>query len=1365
LLAVSLFTDAGLTTSGLVGSYVNHSLQTYAAQDDWRTSQTISGTRVDANLNFTTATWGNRSAVGVTGGNNADWENFSVQWDGYLQVPQSGTRIATVSDDGSRTWIDLDKDGTFEPSELLDNGWGNVQGATTGQRSAALAAGSCRIRIQYYEVSGDNSFSLAEASYIPAQFVATPTNPKQVVHVLVLNYDPVVPTAQNKLVHQVFGWTDPHRLATDLEGDMEWASGGAVDLQVVGWRDVPDFPAYTDNFRYTPDAYVSAWQTQTGIHSGDVDFYHVAEEQGLAALVNSHAVDEVWCFGPPGLNLWGESWMFGPNSFFINGPSFPEIGGDRAIAGHSFNYERGPDCTIHDLGHRMENNGSRAYNYNWNLANPTTPWDKFTANYLESPAGTYGIGSCHVPANADAHYDYANTRVVQSTANDWLNYPNMTGATSAVSDSTWGFGPSPDYGRDYLVWFFGLMPRANGTTADGRQNNWYKYFYDFNAYEAVTGLPRNEDAFAGAANVKYSGGTSYDFTVTYYDQTHIDASTIDTGDVRVTSPSGVVMTPTTVVANIERATTAGTARTVTYRISSPDGSWDLADNGTYQITVRSNQVRDTSGHYVPSGNIGSFRVAISDPSVLDVNAIVAAGGAAITHSDFDIGTIANVFDGNSASLARSANINPAFIEVAFTAPQTVRGFNLYFFGNTLSWQVETADTQADMDSKTGTYSLTVSPVAVPANQLLSYSLPNPVTARLFKLTCQNIVGDNYVHIGEWQMLGSAVSPESNPPIPTATLADVTSVGSTSQFVNVTYTDDTRVDMTWVGTGDITVTGPNGFSAVPFYYNSSDYTNGTSRTVTYWFIPPGGYWNSADNGVYTVTMQPNRVRDIFRNTASAAVTIGTFQVNSPLPVRHPAADLTELNAAQWSAWADGGTAGASDDTTRKMTGTASVRFDTTGGFDTSLSFPPQYSADWDLTAATNLHFSVYAVNTNDGGFQTAWLRLKDSTGNYADYQASGDPASILNNARNQWRPYTVPLNPTSGWQRTTTGTLHLNHITSIEFHADTWGGGFSLWYDNVGFNVPAVTTYAWTGGGTNDLWSNDANWAGHYAPSPGDNLAFSAGAARTSNVNDYPAGTRFGSISVTGGNYAFQNGVSSSGGVKISSGTVTTSSVVCDSLTIGLLPGNATGSRQSAVGASVAGGQAAEASVAGDTVTKVAVIAEAPVVEGAATTNSIETPAINVSTINHDSAPAAPPAKMFDNPVGALLTSAPMPHSATGNLDYDSGGSSPRVADLRLSVFETHRFEELGDVLTGPVYSETLSATHDEPWLAVKKESPAPTRFAALESVMRHYEDWQFADQSLLDSSNRDRLRIQVEQIQRAVDAILASNYRGNDFPR
>ena len=161
LAEVEVFTDAACNTPGLIGSYVNANLRGYAAQDDWRVSQTISGTRVDETIDFQDTSWGSRAEVGLTGGSDSNWEYFSVQWDGYVQI-DSAVALATRSDDSSRMWIDIDGDGTFESEwpEFVDNHWGTGQSATTGAASPMLEPGVYSIRLQYEEGSGGNIMQL-----------------------------------------------------------------------------------------------------------------------------------------------------------------------------------------------------------------------------------------------------------------------------------------------------------------------------------------------------------------------------------------------------------------------------------------------------------------------------------------------------------------------------------------------------------------------------------------------------------------------------------------------------------------------------------------------------------------------------------------------------------------------------------------------------------------------------------------------------------------------------------------------------------------------------------------------------------------------------------------------------------------------------------------------------------------------------------------------------------------------------------------------------------------------------------------------------------------------------------------------------
>ena len=63
---------------------------------------------------------------------------------------------------------------------------------------------------------------------------------------------------------------------------------------------------------------------------------------------------------------------------------------------------------------------------------------------------------------------------------------------------------------------------------------------------------------------------------------------------------------------------------------------------------------------------------------LDVNRLVAAAAATVTATPGDIGSTGNIFDGDNASLYRTANIDPVVVEVAFTSPKTVREFTLRF---------------------------------------------------------------------------------------------------------------------------------------------------------------------------------------------------------------------------------------------------------------------------------------------------------------------------------------------------------------------------------------------------------------------------------------------------------------------------------------------------------------------------------------------------------------------------------------------------------------------------------------------------------------------------------------------------------------
>ncbi len=160
--ASALFGQVEKVRQGLIGTYFDESLRGVETQEDWRYTQTAAGARVDPILSFVDSDFGDRSRVGITGGTESDWDNFSVQWDGAIEIPAGGARLFTRSDDSSRLWIDINGDGEFDASgpELVSNHWGSPQAARTGPASVRLDQGTYRIRVQYEEGDSANEFQL-----------------------------------------------------------------------------------------------------------------------------------------------------------------------------------------------------------------------------------------------------------------------------------------------------------------------------------------------------------------------------------------------------------------------------------------------------------------------------------------------------------------------------------------------------------------------------------------------------------------------------------------------------------------------------------------------------------------------------------------------------------------------------------------------------------------------------------------------------------------------------------------------------------------------------------------------------------------------------------------------------------------------------------------------------------------------------------------------------------------------------------------------------------------------------------------------------------------------------------------------------
>lgn len=118
--------------------------------------------------------------------------------------------------------------------------------------------------------------------------------------------------------------------------------------------------------------------------------------------------------------------------------------------------------------------------------------------------------------------------------------------------------------------------------------------------------------------------------------------------------------------------------------------------------------------------------------------------------------------------------------------------------------------------------------------------------------------------------------DSAPPVAKVNATDVNTPAASYLF-SVLFSDNFGVDVAGVGTGNILVSGPNGFSQVATFVSVSPGVSGPAFTVTYMITPPGGIWTPAASGAYSIAMLANQIKDNTGNFVSAGV-IGGFNVS-------------------------------------------------------------------------------------------------------------------------------------------------------------------------------------------------------------------------------------------------------------------------------------------------------------------------------------------------------------------------------------------------------------------------------------------------------------------------------------------------------
>jgi hypothetical protein len=224
-------------------------------------------------------------------------------------------------------------------------------------------------------------------------------------------------------------------------------------------------------------------------------------------------------------------------------------------------------------------------------------------------------------------------------------------------------------------------------------------------------------------------------------------------------------------------------------------------------------------------------------------------------------------------------------------------------------------------------------------------------------------------------IGSFAVDIDAPPAVAFAAQNVFQIGGATHAFTVTYADDDGINTSTIDAGDVTVTrNSDGVALVVSGVSVAQSGSGATaaQVVTYTVDAPGGAWDPADNGTYTVALGAGQVVDQ-SGTAADAATLGTFDVTIGMLTFSAGKNITYTDAS-----------GDTVTVSLKGPGSGQVLFDSPGNADAGEIVIA------DSTPASALTITSAGAGTSIAAI-TASGPLKSVTGKNADLAGTMDVA--------------------------------------------------------------------------------------------------------------------------------------------------------------------------------------------------------------------------------------------------------------------------------------------------------------------------------------------------------------------------------------
>lgn len=285
----------------------------------------------------------------------------------------------------------------------------------------------------------------------------------------------VAEIARGRRMNAIFSWPTGYNMAKDQASWWFEASHGMVKVTFVTNVVLDTWPRYVSGDRFTPQSYYDArkkgikpsWNTS---FTFDYMYFYTNECPWIVEYINKGIIDQVWLYSHPDGGCY-ESRLNGWGADYCNSNGLGTLDSEKVFMMCTPSMER-TDTPMENFGHAAESMLHTRWDCSYINYHPWRDYSKkndfvlFNMNYAID-TNNIQVGTVHYAPNSTNDYLWGMKNYVDCYADNWYNYPDLSGPARSMNCSEWGGGVN----HKHKIWWFKHFPQKVGLHR-GQMMNW-----------------------------------------------------------------------------------------------------------------------------------------------------------------------------------------------------------------------------------------------------------------------------------------------------------------------------------------------------------------------------------------------------------------------------------------------------------------------------------------------------------------------------------------------------------------------------------------------------------------------------------------------------------------------------------------------------------------------------------------------------------------------------------------------------------------------------------------------------------------------------------------------------------------------------